>query len=141
MIELPLKNSNNKAAINCIVHVLGQLNVDYQNTQAERKQIATLFPASEKEFTVLEELDLLTRDIRGYASQIQSRGRVDNEREAIEKLQNMRIFEIPAIAQLYFANNGEYKQLKAYTRMLDYLRLLIIEYLRSRQTYQPESNG
>lgn len=134
MIELPLKNTNSKSSINYIVHVLGQLNVDYQNTQAERKQIAVLFPAAETEFTVLEELELLTRDIRGYASQIQSRGRVDNEREAMEKLQNMRIFETPTIAEFYFANNGEYRQLKAYTRMLDYLRLLIVEYLRSRQT-------
>lgn len=136
MIEVPLKNKNTESTISYIVHVLGQLNVDYQNTQAERKQIAVLFPAFEKEFTVLEELELLTMDIRGYAIQIQSRGRVDSEREAIEKLQNLRIFETPAIAQFYFANSGEYRQLKAYTRMLDYLRLLIVEYLRSRQNSQ-----
>jgi len=43
----------------------------------------------------------------------------------------MGVFDVPAIAQFYLSTDGGYEQVKAYIRMLDYLRLLIIEYLRS----------
>ncbi len=43
---------------------------------------------------------------------------------------SMRVFDIPTLAQFYFiTNNKDYEQMKAYIRTLDYLRLLIIEYL------------
>jgi len=82
-------------------------------------------------FTVLEEIELLTSDIRGYAHQIQARGWVENEQQAIERLQNMGVFDVPALAKFYFSTDGGYQQMKAYIRMLDYLRLLILEYLCS----------
>ena len=53
-----------------IAQLLEQLTVNYQNTKLERKQIAKNFPNSEAEFTPLEEIELLTVSIRGYASQI-----------------------------------------------------------------------
>jgi type IV pilus assembly protein PilB len=111
--------------------LLEQLAVDYKTIKEERKKIASLFSASDEEFTLLEEIDLLTADIRGYASQIQARGWVENEREAIERLQARRVFDVPVIAQFYFVTDGDFEQMKAYIRMLDYLRLLILDYLRS----------
>jgi hypothetical protein len=51
----------------------------------------------------------------------------------------MRVFDVPAIAQFYFTTDGDYQHMKAYIRMLDYLRLLILEYLRSHQSSQQES--
>ena len=116
--------------------MLKQLTVDYKNTKQERQEIASLPPASEEEFTILEEIELSTSDIRGYASQIQARGWIENEQEAIERLQTMRVFDVPAIAQFYFTTDGDYTQMKAYIRMLDYLRLLILEYLRSQSSQQ-----
>lgn len=41
----------------------------------------------------------------------------------------MRVFDISIIAQLYFNTPGQYENFKSYLRMLDYLRLLILEYL------------
>ncbi|MBE9126566.1 hypothetical protein IQ257_16115 [Coleofasciculus sp. LEGE 07092] len=114
-----------------ITRLLEQLTVDYKNTKEERKKIGSLFPTSDEEFTLLEEIELLTVDIRGYASQIQTRGWIENEQDAIKQLQDRRIFSVPAIAQFYFATNGDYRQLKAYIQMLDYLRLLMLEYLHS----------
>lgn len=131
MTEAIVNTQNSEIKINYISHLLDQLTVGYQSTKAERKLIAELSPVSEEEFTVLEEIELLTVDIRGYASQIEVQGCVKNEQEAIERLENMRIFDISAIAQFYFATNGDFPQMKAYIRMLDYLRLLTIEYLRS----------
>ncbi|MEQ9549340.1 MAG: hypothetical protein RIM23_06955 [Coleofasciculus sp. G3-WIS-01] len=57
-------------------------------------------------------------------------GWITNETKAIEQLREMRVFRIPVIVQFYFDSNGKYDQMKAYIRMLDYLRLLMLEYLQ-----------
>ena len=54
-----------------ITLLLKQLTIDYINTKEEQKKLASLPLTSDEEFTVLEEIELLTVDIRGYASQIQ----------------------------------------------------------------------
>lgn len=139
MTEATRITQNSEVTRNYINHLLKQLTVDYQNTKQERKEIASLPPASEEEFTILEEIDLLTSDIRGYASQIQAQGWIENKQDAIERLQTMRVFDVPAIAQFCFTTDAGYMQMKAYIRMLDYLRLLILEYLRSYQGSHQES--
>lgn len=134
MTEVTLTAQNPEIIIKYITHLLNRLSFDYKNTKEERKKIASLFPANDEEFTMLEEIELLTVDIRGYANQIQARGYIENEQETIEQLQSRRIFDVAAIAQFYWSTDEDYGQMKAYIRMLDYLRLLIIEYLRSHQT-------
>ncbi|MBH8560997.1 hypothetical protein I8748_02185 [Nostoc sp. CENA67] len=138
MSEATLKTQNHEIERNYIIQLLEQLTQDYCNTKQERKEIASLYSTSEEEFTLLEEIELLTVNIRGYASQIQTRGWIENQQQAIEKLQNMRFFDIPAIAQFYFASHQAYRQIKVYLQMLDYLRLLMIEYLQLNQNSQPE---
>jgi hypothetical protein len=132
MSEAMLNTQSAEITRNYISHLLKELTVNYQNSKRERKEIASLPPNSDEEFTVLEEIELLTVDIRGYASQIQARGWIENEPEAIERLQGMRVFNVPAIARIYFPVDGDYSQIKAYIRMLDYLRLLTLEYLQMR---------
>jgi cysteine sulfinate desulfinase/cysteine desulfurase-like protein len=56
--------------------------------------IAHQYSASEAEFTVLEEIELLTTDIRGYASQIKARGYIENPQQAIEELQHKQQAQI-----------------------------------------------
>ncbi len=134
MTEATFNTLNHEITRNHIIHLLYQLTSDYKNTKGEQKKIASLYPAFEEEFTVLEEIELLTTDIRGYASQIQARGWIENEQKAIERLQTRRVFDVPAIARVYFATDGDYGEMKAYIRMLDYLRLLILEYLCSARS-------
>ncbi|MFB2894880.1 hypothetical protein ACE1CI_18385 [Aerosakkonemataceae cyanobacterium BLCC-F50] len=129
MNEATFNTKNSEITKHYIIDLLDQLKVEYQNTKEERQEIAKLLPISEEEFTVLEELELLTVNIRGYASQIKAQGRIKNEPEAIEQLKAMRVFDVGAIAKFYLTTNEEYKKTKAYIRMLDYLRLLILEYL------------
>jgi hypothetical protein len=76
-------------------------------------------------------LELLTTDLRGYASQLQIRDWIENPAAAIDRLQTMRLFSIPSIAQFYFENSRDYPKLKEYVRQLDYIRLLLLEYLQS----------
>lgn len=114
---------------NQIIHILEQLTSDYQTTKSERQEIAAKFPVSNEEFSVLEELELLTVNIRGYASQIQVNSEIINQQQAVNNLNKLAVFDVPAVAQFYFGSNGEYQGTKAYLRMLDYLRLLMLEYL------------
>jgi len=113
-----------------ISQLLAQLTNIYQNTRGERQEIAIQFPPEDEEFSLLEELELLTVNLRGYASQIQSTGQIVNQAQAIEQLQAMRVLNIPQIASFYFGSNNSYEQIKSYIRTLDYLRLLLLEYLQ-----------
>jgi hypothetical protein len=91
----------------------------------------TQFPPENEEFSLLEEIELLTVNLRGYASQIAVTSQVINKDEVISQLQAMRVFSVSQVGQFYFNNNGKYEQIKNYIRMLDYLRLLLLEYLQS----------
>ncbi|MGK7876722.1 MAG: hypothetical protein AB4426_26545 [Xenococcaceae cyanobacterium] len=130
MTEATLNPQKSEIYSKYIIHLLDLLNTQYQTAKEDRKLITANFPSSEEEFTILEEIELLTVDIRGYGSQIKARGWIENEQKAIERLQAMRVFAVPAINKFYFETDGKYWQMKAYIRMLDYLRLLILEYLR-----------
>ncbi|WP_199318034.1 hypothetical protein [Planktothricoides raciborskii] len=111
-----------------LINFLEQLNQLYRQTKSERKQLATI-STTDEEFTALEEIELLTVELRGYASQLEARGGIENAEQVINKLRIMRIFAVPVIAKLYFEAE-EYNLIKSYIRMLDYLRLLILEYLQ-----------
>ncbi|MEQ8385078.1 MAG: hypothetical protein RH949_22215 [Coleofasciculus sp. A1-SPW-01] len=116
-----------------IVHLLDEIKLADQNTQRERKEIVANFRPSNEEFSLLEEIELLTVTLRGYANQIQAQGWIINETQVIEQLREIRVFRIPVIVQFYFGSNGKYEQIKGYIRMLDYLRLLMLEYLQYEQ--------
>jgi hypothetical protein len=122
----------NKLAIqqDIIVQLLAQLTVDYQNTKSERKEIAQNYLGSEEEFSFLEEIELVTVSIRGYASQIETSAGVEHREEAIADLHQLRVFDRSAIAQFYDETRSGYLQMRSYIRMLDYLRLLVLEYLQ-----------
>lgn len=129
MTKTALSTQSPEIRINYITQLLNKLTSDYHNTKQERKEIASQFYGTDEEFSLLEEIELLTVNIRGYASQIQATAKIVNEQEAIGQLQAMNAFNIPVIAQFYFNSNDNYEQMKAYIRTLDYLRLVILEFL------------
>jgi hypothetical protein len=129
MTNTTLNIQNPEVIKSYIALLLKQLTIDYVNIKEEQKKIASLPLTSNEEFTVLEEIELLTVDIRGYASQIQVADSVENRQLAIERLHCMRVTDIPIIAQFYLEANDDYRQIRAYIRMLDYMRSLLLEYL------------
>lgn len=68
MTNTTVTNQNPELTKNYIIQLLDQLTIDYQNISSEQKLIASEFSRSEDEFTVLEEIELLTIDIQGYAN-------------------------------------------------------------------------
>jgi hypothetical protein len=129
MTNTALNTQNPEILKSYITLLLDQLTADYKNTKEERKKIASLLVQSDDEFTVLEELELLTVDIRGYASQILVIGRLENQHQAIAHLHSLAVVDIPVIAQFYLEVSNDYPQIKAYIRTLDYMRSLLLEYL------------
>jgi hypothetical protein len=129
MTNFTLNQQDAKQMKRCISDLFTQMTADYQQTRSERREAATAFSPSDEAFSVIEELELLTADLLGYASQLQVRDWIENPAAAIDQLQTLQIFSIPSIAQFYFDHSRDYPKLKEYVRQLDYIRLLLLEYL------------
>ena len=121
----PLEQSTKK-----IVDLLTQLTQDYQQIlQQDTNSLLENFPTNNHEFSILEEIDLLTTDLRGYASQIKINQQIKNPDEALTKLRNLRMLANPSLAELYFIKNKQFPLIYQYLQKLDYFKLLIIDWL------------
>jgi len=121
----PLEQSTKK-----IVELLTQLTQDYQSIlQQDKSSLLENFPLSDHEFSILEEIDLLTTELRGYASQINVNQQIKNPDQTFIKLRNLRILANPSLAELYFIKNEQFPLIHQYLQKLDYLKLLIIDWL------------
>ncbi len=120
-----LKNS--QTAKNYIGKVLKYLLSDYKNTSEERRIIG-LWEES-KNFSILGEIEIFTTDIEGCASQVISNDDLENSQDIIEKLTKINIFDISYFADWYFSEESQFPQIKLYIEKLNYLRLLVIEYI------------
>jgi exonuclease VII large subunit len=121
------------------IQLLHQLTAEYQTLKSEMKQIAGQYPGSDEEYAFLEEFELLIVSICGYAKQIQATETVQHLDSAIAHLQQLQVFANLTIAQFYTETKGQYPKVQAYLQLLDYLRLLTLEYLQIQQTRQPIS--
>jgi hypothetical protein len=133
MITFPNKIGNPQEQV---AHFLDRLTKLYQAAKSERTQAAA-DPAPEAGFSILEELEILTVSISGYATQIQATGTVKNTEKAIGDLRQFNVFENSVVKQFYQQAGNDYPKLQAYIQLLDYLRLLALEYLQS--VSQPDS--
>ena len=121
----PLEQSTKK-----IVDLLTLLTQDYQQVlQQDKKTLLENFPPNNNEFSVLEEIDLLTTDLRGYASQITINQQIKNPDQSLKNLRNIRILANSTLAELYFSKNEQFPLIYQYLQKLDYLKLLLIDWL------------
>ena len=131
MTEATLKLQKAENQKQYIASLLTQLTNEYQNTKPERQALTLSDSQEEDQFTLNEEIELLTSDIRGFACKIQTQGLTDTDYSLNAHLLNKGVFDIPAIARFYHEVGAEYPHLKGYLQKLDYLRLLVLEYLNS----------
>ncbi|MBA3924373.1 MAG: hypothetical protein H0X31_22790 [Nostocaceae cyanobacterium] len=124
-----LKNS--QTAKNYIGKVLKHLLSDYKNTREERRIIG-LWEES-KDFSILGEIEIFTTDIEGCASQVMAHDDLENSQEIIKNLTRINIFDISYFADWYFSEESQFPLVKLHLEKLNYLRLLIIEYIRLYQ--------
>jgi hypothetical protein len=119
IINLILNQQNAEQTRHGISNLLTQMTANYQQAKPDRLTLKSVITLSTESFSILEELELVTSDLRGYANQIQTSGSIENSTTAINHLQNLRLFSILLIGQFYFETGEEY------------LRLLMLECLRS----------
>ena len=113
-------------------NVLHQLTVEYQTAKSERMALVKVYPGTDENFSLIEELELLTIDICGYAHQVKDSGTVKDIDLGIVQLHELNILGNISIVQFYGDTPTEYPKIQAYIRLLDYLRLLTLEHLQNR---------
>lgn len=112
-----------------ISELLERLTQCEQSSAHERRKLWDLIKES-KTFTFMFDLELLTSDIRGYVSQIAWRGYTRQEPfEAITGLDKLRVFDVECIMNWYYSSANEYPGTKMYCELLDYLKLLTLEFI------------
>jgi len=113
-----------------IIILLDQLTHDYhQIQQSESKLFIEAFSLNEQEFSIMEDIDLITSDLRGYASQIKITNQIQNPDQALKYLRQTFILSNPLIADLYFFQRDKFPLTHQYLQKLDYLKLLLIDAL------------
>jgi len=122
-----------------IIQLLNQLTTEYPTLKVDLKKIAEQDPGMDDQFSFLEEFELLIVNICGYAKQVQASASVKQVDSAIAHLQQLQVFANTTIAEFYLTARGKYPQVQNYLQLLDYLRLLTLEYLQMQQTMQPIS--
>lgn len=70
MTNLTLNQQDAEHMKQCISDLLTRITADYQQAQPERRELAATLPTTDEAFGFLEELELLTSDLRGYARQM-----------------------------------------------------------------------
>ena len=126
-LDIKQKTDPTNPAKAYIFQILDQLVTDYQQTRSERIQIALW--EEDKDFSLLGIIEMLTDEIRGYSLKSISNDNPENFQEILINLQKIKLFEIPYVRDWYFSLEFDFPQIKHYIETLNYLRLLVIEYL------------
>ena len=105
----------------------------YKEMKDERAQIHSWEWENDFDFTILGLMDLYSSYVGGYASQIATRGTVKKPNEALKLLQEKRFFYQPYFVDWYFSPNNNYIKVQEYVEDVEYLRLLIIQYIKLYQ--------
>jgi hypothetical protein len=96
----------------------------------ERHQLWLQEKNQNTEYQVWERLEVISTDILGYISQITLKGATrQSPRKVIEHLHSLSIFEIDCIISWYESSANNYPKIKQYFELLDYTRLLLLEYV------------
>lgn len=125
-------DQSNEIVMAHLHRLIKQINLAYQAMRDERRQLAQW--ESDREFSVLGEIELLTSHLQGHAGQVLT-GQCEKPDNVLAALQKTMPFEIAPIFDWYLTNGEQYPQICDYLETLDYLRLLLVEYL-SRTTVQ-----
>lgn len=96
----------------------------------ERYQLWLKEKESSNEETVWDRLELSSNDILGYVSQIALKGyTIQSSNEVIRHLHKLNVFEMECIVEWYSLDAHNYPEIKYYFELLDYVRLLTLEYI------------
>ena len=104
---------------------------DEKSTKEERRKLWQSERDSQGEYKVWDRMEILGMDIAGYVSQITTKGYTRQEpHEVINHLHRLSIFNVECIMKWYLTAAEEYPKIKHYFELLDYIRLLTLDYIQ-----------
>jgi hypothetical protein len=116
-----------------IRRVSERLNTLYRDVAAERRRLHAEEWERNESFSILGEIESWTTDVQGYAAWVAKPGRHPRPLEAIADLEGKRLDALPHVAEWFASPANTYLGLKNYVETVDYLRLLVMEYLENVQ--------
>jgi hypothetical protein len=122
-----------------IQELADELIVQYQEMKDERSQIHSWEWENDFYFTILGLMELYHTYVGGYASQITTKGTVINPTGALKVLSESRLFDEAYFAQWYFSPHNQHLKVKKYANLLDYLRILVMDYISHHPALTPPS--
>lgn len=114
-----------------IAELMDRLFDHQKSLRDERKKLWQIEKESEEQYTVLDRLEVLYMFIAGYVSQIATKGYTRQEpHEVISHLHQLSIFNVDCIIKWYPTAEQEYPKIKQFFELLDYIRLLTLDYVQ-----------
>jgi hypothetical protein len=95
----------------------------YQNTRKERHQLHK--SSFNKKSYCLDEIEAFSDDVQGYADQVAQKGKISDPAHAIERLISLNSRKLMLLV-------AQYPHLRRYVALHDYLRRLLIDYVRAQ---------
>ncbi|MEM8535963.1 MAG: hypothetical protein AAGF95_34370 [Chloroflexota bacterium] len=115
-----------------ITYLSDQINPKYQQIAPERARLHQEEWDQDVDDTVLGVVESCTDDVAGMASQIAYKGYV-NEPEQMLADMGYRFFDFRHCVAWYLSPDNDFPGLKGYIQHIDYLRLLVQEYIQTHQ--------
>ncbi|HAG83670.1 MAG TPA: hypothetical protein DCL61_21590 [Cyanobacteria bacterium UBA12227] len=113
-----------------IEEIYNRLLMIEQSMKGERRKLWNQEKESEDDYAVWDRLEMLSMDIAGYVTQIILDGYTCQEaRKVVKNLRRLKIFNIECIMNWYPLAAEEYPKIKEFFELLDYIRLLTLEYV------------
>ena len=114
-----------------IAELLNRLKEHGRTMKEERRKLCDSEKDSQGPYFVWDRLEILSADIIGYISRIDSvTYRLKDPQKAISHLHKLSIFDVDCIMKWYPTAAQEYPKIKQYFELLDYIRLLALDFIQ-----------
>lgn len=114
-----------------IAELLDRLKEHERTIKGERSKLWHVEKGSQEPYVVWERLEIISADIIGYMSGIGSTTyRLKEPKKVVEHLHRLSIFNVECVMKWYPTAAQEYPKIKQYFELLDYIRLLTIDYIQ-----------
>ncbi len=124
-----------------IAELLNRLNEHERTMKEEFRKLWHSEIDAPGPYFVWDRLEILSSDIRGYLSKIDSERFISKEPEkVINHLHRLSIFNVECIMKWYPTAAQEYPKIKHYFELLDYIRLLTIDYIQRYRLPEPQQS-
>lgn len=116
---------------NRLAELESRLYAQKKSTRDERHKLWESEKGSQEEYVVWDRMEVLSTYIAGYVSQIATKGYTRQEPyEVISHLHRLSIFDVECIMKWYPTAEEEYPKIKEFFELLDYIRLLTLDYVQ-----------